>query len=313
MKRFVQGVHVIAAMAGLLLALAAPLSGLRAQEQQGQTQPPPAQERFEVTQPAGQGEGSAQGRPVSVQVKEDAGATAGAPQVVADLSTHTVAIRSDFAGTRVMLFGALVGTREEGKARPDLIVVVRGPSRTFKMHRKKRVGPIWVNADERIFRAAPGYYALLSSRPLKDIAPPERLQKRGIGFEALKEHLLATGEGFKSLKEAEEYAAALVRLLRKKGLYRADEQAVRFTGRYLFRATFDLPANVPLGEYEAEVYLWRDGRLLGKFSSVLEIEKRGFERFIYEMAHERPLLYGVAAVIIAIAAGFAAAAVFRKS
>ena len=309
MKRFTQGVCTIAAMAGLLLALAAPFAGVLAQEQEQ-----PAGEKIEVTQPAGQGKGAAQGRPVSVRVKErDPSAGAGKPQVVADLSTHTVAVRSDFAGTRVMLFGALVGTREEGKSRPDLIVVVRGPSRTFKMHRKKRVGPIWVNADERIFRAAPGYYALLSSRPLKEIAPLDRLQRRGIGFEALKEHLLATGEGFKSLKKAEEYAAALVRLMKKKGLYRTNEQAVRFVGHYLFRATFDLPANVPLGEYEADVYLWRDGRLLGKFSSVLEIEKRGFERFVYEMAHERPLLYGVAAVIIAIAAGFAAAAVFRKS
>ncbi len=101
--------------------------------------------------------------------------------------------------------------------------------------------------------------------------------------------------------------------MRKKGLYRSNDNGVNFSGSYLFRATFDLPANVPLGEYEADVYLWREGRLLGKFSSKLEIEKRGFERFVYEVAHKRPLLYGIAAVIIAIAAGFAAAAAFRKS
>ncbi len=235
------------------------------------------------------------------------------PKVVADLSTHTVAIKTDFAGTRVMLFGALVGSEEEGKGRPDLIIVVRGPSKTYKLHRKKRVGPIWINSNERIFRAAPGYYALLSSRIMDDIAPPEKRRARGIGFEALKDHLLATGEGFRDLKEAEEYAEAFIRLMRKKGLYRTNDNGVNFSGPYLFRATFDLPANVPLGEYEADVYLWRKGRLLGKFSSRLEIEKRGFERFVYEIAHKRPLLYGIAAVIIAIAAGFAAAAAFRKS
>ncbi|HHN72966.1 MAG TPA: hypothetical protein ENK13_02650, partial [Thermopetrobacter sp.] len=182
-----------------------------------------------------------------------------------------------------------------------------------RIHRKKRVGPIWVNADERIFRAAPGYYALLSSNVLDEIAPATRRKARGVGFGALKEHLLASAEGFSNLGEAEEYAEAFIRLMRKKGLYRANDNGVNFTGRYLFRATFDLPANVPLGEYEADVYLWRDGRLLGKYSSRLEIEKRGFERFVYEVAHRQPLLYGIAAVIIAIAAGFLAAAVFRKS
>ncbi len=235
------------------------------------------------------------------------------PKVVADLSTHTVAIKTDFAGTRVMLFGALVGSDEEGKPRPDLIIVVRGPSRIYKLHRKKRVGPIWINSNERIFRAAPGYYAILSSRILDDIAPPQKRRARGIGFEALKDHLMATGEGFRDLKEAEEYADAFIRLMHKKGLYRTNDNGVNFSGPYLFRATFDLPANVPLGEYEADVYLWREGRLLGKFSSRLEIEKRGFERFVYEVAHKQPLLYGIAAVIIAIAAGFAAAAAFRKS
>jgi uncharacterized protein (TIGR02186 family) len=259
------------------------------------------------------GGGNTAGGEVRARVAGARGEKTGEPRIVADLSTHTVAIKTDFAGTRVMLFGALVGASEEGKARPDLVVVIRGPSKTFKIHRKKRVGPIWVNADERVFRAAPGYYALLATNLLDNIAPPEKLRARGIGYQALKDHLLATGEGFRDLKEAEEYAEAFVRLMKKKGLYRTNDNGVNFTGRYLFRATFDLPANVPLGEYEADVYLWREGRLLGKFSSRLEIEKRGFERFVYEIAHKQPLLYGVAAVIIAIAAGYAAAAIFRKS
>ncbi len=235
------------------------------------------------------------------------------PRIVADLSTHTVAVKTDFAGTRVMLFGALVGSDEEGKKRPDIIVVVRGPSLPFKLRRKKRVAVIWVNADERAFRAAPGYYALLSSGLLENIAPAARLRSHGIGFEALQDHLLAAADGFKSIEEAREYARGFVRLMKKKGLYRVNDNGVTMTGRYLFRAQFDLPANVPLGEYEADVYLWREGKLLGKYSSPLNIEKRGFERFVYEFAHKQGLLYGIAAVIIAMAAGFAAAAVFRKS
>ncbi len=234
-------------------------------------------------------------------------------KVVADLSTHTVSIKTDFAGTRVMLFGALVGAPEEGKKKPDIIIVVRGPRQTFKLHRKKHVAVIWVNADERIIRDAPGYYAVLSSGMLDSIISAEKRGQLGIGFEALKQSLLKRAKGFRSSDEAKEYVDALIRLLKEKGLYRSNDNGVVMTGRYLFRATFDLPANVPLGQYEADVYMFRNHELIGRFSSPLKIEKRGFERFVYEMAHKRALLYGISAVVIAIAAGFLAAAIFRKS
>jgi uncharacterized protein (TIGR02186 family) len=233
--------------------------------------------------------------------------------IIADLSTHTVAIRTDFAGTRVLLFGALIKSREEGKALPGIIVVVHGPEHPFKLRRKQRIAGIWVNTNERTFPKAPAYYALLSNMPLKEIATPEALKASGICFEVLKERLAASGLGFKDEKEAEEYAEAFIRMQRKRRLFQLDEKGVRMTGRYLFRAQFDLPANVPLGDYKAEVFLFRDGVFIGRYASPMRIEKRGFERVVYEFAHQQPLYYGIVAVILAIAAGFAAAQVFRKS
>ena len=234
-------------------------------------------------------------------------------RIVADLSTHTIAIRTNFAGTRVLLFGALVRTEEENKPKPGIIVVIRGPVKPFKIHRKERKLGVWVNSNERVFPRAPGYYAILSTGLIQQIASRESLRKAGIGFDVLAEELARTGEGFTSPEEAREYAAALIRLQKRRNLYQENDNGVQMTGRYLFRAQFDLPANVPLGTYHAQVYLFREGRLLGKYESPLTIEKRGFEQFVYDLAHQKPLVYGVAAVVIAIAAGFAAAAAFRKS
>ncbi len=233
-------------------------------------------------------------------------------RIVADLSTHTIAIRTDFAGTRVLLFGALVRTEEENKPKPGIIVVIRGPEKPFKIHRKERKLGVWVNSNERTFPHAPGYYAILSTGAIGQVAPRDVLKKAGIGFDVLAEELARQGEGFGSPEEAREYAAALIRLQKHRRLYQEDDKGVRMTGRYLFRARFDLPANVPLGTYQAQVFLFREGRLLGRYESPLTIEKRGFEQFVYDLAHRQPLVYGVAAVVIAIAAGFAAAAVFRK-
>ncbi len=232
--------------------------------------------------------------------------------IVADLSTHTVAIRADFAGTRVLMFGALVHTAEENKPKPEIVVVIRGPEKLFRIHRKVRKLGVWVNSNERTFPHAPGYYAILSTASLSRVAAHSELRKDGIGFDVLLEELAKMGEGFGSPEEAREYAAALIRLQKHRRLYQEDDKGVRMTGRYLFRARFDLPANVPLGTYQAQVFLFREGRLLGRYESPLTIEKRGFEQFVYDLAHRQPLVYGVAAVVIAIASGFAAAAVFRK-
>ncbi len=85
-----------------------------------------------------------------------------------------------------------------------------------------------------------------------------------------------------------------------------------FIGRSLFRATVDLPVNVPIGRYTAAVYLFRDGTLVSKNESTLEVNKVGFERLIYLLAFRHPFLYGLLAVVMAVLAGLIGWVVFRR-
>jgi hypothetical protein len=87
---------------------------------------------------------------------------------------------------------------------------------------------------------------------------------------------------------------------------------VAFIGRSLFRATVDLPVNVPIGRYTANVYLFRDGQIVSKNQSTLEVSKAGFERMIYLLAFNHPLIYGLLAVALAMLAGLAGWAAFRR-
>src|SRR5690348_10166244 len=67
-----------------------------------------------------------------------------ADEVVADLSSHMIAIGSGFTGASVVLFGATDG-------RGDVIAVVRGPERTMTVWRKRKLAGIWVNAASVTF------------------------------------------------------------------------------------------------------------------------------------------------------------------
>jgi len=61
-----------------------------------------------------------------------------------------------------------------------------------------------------------------------------------------------------------------------------------------------------------DVYLFRDGELISKNQSTLEVNKAGFEQIVYLLAFTHPVIYGVLAVLIAVLAGLAGWAAFRR-
>ena len=61
-------------------------------------------------------------------------APAQGPAIVAALTQERVDIRSDFAGTQLILFGAAQGLRETD----DIVIVVRGPRENLRVMRADR-------------------------------------------------------------------------------------------------------------------------------------------------------------------------------
>ena len=229
-------------------------------------------------------------------------------QVHSDISTREISIQSDFTGIEIVLFGSIDFSRAPGPdEKPyDVIMVIRGPAEPIVVRRKERVGGIWMNGASKTFAAVPGFYAALSSRPFRAIAPEEALKKLGVGFANVdfgKAEGGEPGDGFR---------AALIRIRKEENLFKEADDGVRFIGRSLFRGSVDLPVNVPIGRYTSQVYLFRDGKLLSQSQGSLQVNKVGFERVVYTLAYTQPFLYGLLSVLIAMSAGLAAWAVFRK-
>jgi hypothetical protein len=47
------------------------------------------------------------------------------------------------------------------------------------------------------------------------------------------------------------------------------------------------------------------------YETTIAVRKVGLERWIYNLAHQKPLIYGILSLTIAILAGWLASAVFR--
>lgn len=223
-----------------------------------------------------------------------------AEPLVADLSSDEIAITTGFAGTDLLLFGAIT--------RPgDVVVVVRGPVREELVRRRERVAGIWVNGASVTFRGLPAFYHVASTRPLAELAPATLLADRRIGadrlgFEAATTTPPAAARGFRD---------ALVRIKTRQRLYGYDPGGVRVIGERLFRTTVVFPANVPTGAYRVEVYLLDDGKLIGMRETPLVVRRVGLEAEIFNFAHEQSAIYGLIAIVLALAAGWLAGALFR--
>ena len=69
---------------------------------------------------------------------------------------------------------------------------------------------------------------------------------------------------------------------------------------------------MPTGTYRVAVYLFREGRLIGAQTTPLVVSKIGIGARIYDFAQQQSALYGIAAIFMALAAGWLAGAVFRR-
>ncbi|MGI9476740.1 MAG: TIGR02186 family protein [Hyphomicrobiaceae bacterium] len=237
-------------------------------------------------------------------------------KVHADISTRSVRVTSSFTGTEIIVFGSIEHGRPEHAASEDLydvVIVLEGTRQKLVARRKSNVVGLWINTDALTFESVPSYYAISSSRPLDEIASPLVLRNNDIGFEQIRMQPIGGWESGITTADLRKFKEAVIRLKSRSGLYVQNEYGVVFVGgASLFRTTIDLPANVPVGNLNARVLLFRKGQLLSQFKSQVRMQREGIERYMHDFAFGYPLLYGIAAVIIAAGAGLAASSYFNR-
>jgi uncharacterized protein (TIGR02186 family) len=225
-----------------------------------------------------------------------------AQALVADLSDHLIAITAGFAGTDVLLFGATEG---EG----DVIVILRGPEMPVVVRRKSRNVGIWANSERIIFSGAPAFSRVAASRPLDEITTPALRQRHQIGIDQLRMQAqrVLTPDKFNRFRQG------LLRNKEREDLYSSEAGKVSFLGPRLFRTKIYLPANVPPGSYTVEVLLVRNQQVVAAQTTPMFVSKTGIGADVYDFAHRYAAVYGLIAVLMAMLAGWAAGAVFRRA
>lgn len=232
------------------------------------------------------------------------------PVLVPDVSQRKIDIAYSFTGAELLLFGAILYPDGRFPQRDaDVAVVLKGPIGSIKLWEKQRLfGLFWANADSTRFRSAPGYYAVASSRPIRQLVDERTAAIYELGLDNIQLSPAHSGTS----QSLQRFERGLVDLRSRTGLFEQQSDIVEITNGVLYRARISIPARVPTGTYTAETFLIRDGRVLAAATRDIEIGKSGFERFVEQSADDQPLLYGLSAVLISLAMGWAASFVARR-
>lgn len=230
-------------------------------------------------------------------------------RLITDISQRRIDIIYTFRGAELLVFGAIQYPRGSVPDEPPgLAIVVRGPPVPITVRKKARVAGIWVNTTSVRFETAPGFYAVATSAPIAKLVDERTAAIYEIGVSNLQ---LSPASG-NSPAETSEFERGLVDLRRRSGLFAEHEGDVGVTQNVLYRARIAIPSAVPVGDYSAEIFLIRHGKVIAHSATPISIDKSGFERWVFVFSREYGLLYGLVAVGLALLAGWLAGLVVRR-
>lgn len=234
---------------------------------------------------------------------------AAADDLVSGLSQDQIQITSNYAGTDIVVFGAIENIDSaQGFSGRDIVVVVQGPDADMTVRRKARIAGIWINSNKVVLRGMPSYYYVASTRPLSKIASAAALRGYHLGLANVQPETESTLEQGKG----EPYRQAVIRARSRAGLYGEEPGSVEFLSPTLFRVRIPVSALVPPGEYKVEVSLFRDGTMIGAQATPFFVDQTGIERRLFDLAHMQPLAYGLTAVLFAALLGWLSSLVIRQ-
>lgn len=221
--------------------------------------------------------------------------------IVTDLSRDQVSITADFQGSQIFIFGAVKRDAPvlEGAGALDVIIEVTGPPSELTVRRKDKRFGIWINTDVVTIDRAPSFYTIASTSPITEILSDRERASRDLGLD------------YAVQGSDEDFRTAVIRIKQDNGNYATVESVVNLTEDTLFTTEVALPANLIEGDYTATIYLVRNQQVISASSQVIEVRKAGLEKWLYDMAQEQALLYGLMSLAVALLAGWGASEIFR--
>ncbi len=219
-----------------------------------------------------------------------------------ELTSTTLNISTFYNGTTLEVKGKV-------PVAADVVLQVSGPRHEVHLKEKGKVaGFLWMNTGDVTLENTPAVYMIyLPSGSQEDFINPST----AIGYKALLSEVTIHPES----ADKEYIFGEYIKLMEKSGVYAVNDSAIRYgdtrDAMKDFSATLTIPPKMSAGTYSVKAIAVTDGVAGEPIQKDLTLTLSGFPKLIASMANGKPLLFGVMAVFIAVAAGLVMGVLFR--
>jgi hypothetical protein len=216
-----------------------------------------------------------------------------ASPVTMTMRPNLVTIGTGYNGTRVTVTG------EVPQGTSAVIRLLGEPrSKTFKK-KGKALGLLWMNLGAVEIKGVPDVFLVGT-----DGSSRVDWEHSDLAFRSVK-------------GDTEDWIYdEFIKLMEQDGFYQVENGVIQYTGEEdgmrSFRAELAIPSAMHQGVYRVEVLAVKDGKIADMAAEELHTKLTGLPAFLSKLAFDHSLLYGVAAVIIAILAGLLMSLIFKE-
>lgn len=210
--------------------------------------------------------------------------------------------------------GSTVGISGQCDEGVDLVIKISSYEGPQKLMRKDRLaGTVWMNVEQLTFDETPNLYFLTSTKAPVEILSPEQLVANSIGYDALTQNARIEPAPDSSVKKT--LFKEFIKYKESKSLFSQAAGGIDMKqkdGGQSYSTSFDWPYQVTPGQYQVTLYAVRNGEVVDRAETSVTVKETGAVKTLADMAGNNGALYGIAAIGVALTAGFGVGMVFGK-
>ena len=230
-----------------------------------------------------------------------------AQAITCEVTPHEIPITLSYHGAKLTITGQTAPD-------DDLILKISSePHDTAMKHYGKVGGLVWMKTGSLEFKGVPGVYLVNTTNNINLILSEAERDQYQLGYDAMaKATKIEDGKGQPADRK---WFDEFTRFKEKEMIYKIDQGTItrrHGTQGNTFEIVVNWPYQAPPGIYNINLLAVNNGKVVDKAVTTFEVKRVGIIAALSKMAVDQAALYGIMSVLIALAAGSAVGAIFKK-
>ena len=227
--------------------------------------------------------------------------------ITCEVSPTEIPITISYHGAKLTITG-------QTDPKDDLILKISTePHDTAMKYYGKAGGLIWMKKGGLEFKGVPGVYLVNTTKDLNLILSEQERSRYQLGYDAMAKATKI--EDDKGLPAERKWFDEFTRFKEKEMIYKIEQGTItRQHGEKgnTFEIVVNWPYQAPPGIYNVDLLAVNNGKVVDKAATTFEVKRVGIIAALSKMAVDQAALYGIMSVLVALAAGSAVGAIFKK-